>query len=68
MDDSQKAEIRKLWDAWQEAKQRYDHLARTNTVGLTYDALFELDFAYRRAMREMMNAEDAYSAAVRRAS
>jgi hypothetical protein len=68
MDDSQKAELRKLWDAWQTAKARYEALAMCNTAGQTPDTLFELDLAYRTAIREMMASEDVYLAAMRMSS
>lgn len=61
-----KAELRGLWDKYQAAKRNYEHLAMTNTAGQASDALFELDLAYRAAMRRMMRAEDAFAAAARK--
>lgn len=61
-------ELRQLWDALQAAKARYEYLAMTNTVWQTPDAMFDLALKYRKAMREMIDAENAFAKAEREAN
>ncbi len=60
-------ELRKLWDAWRSAQERFDMAYdRHGAGGQTPDEFFESDIAYRKAELEFNNAHGAYERAVKR--
>ncbi len=51
-------------EAYYASKERYEGYCATNIFGKTAAERAEIDLSIRRAMREMMSAQDFYNAAL----